>query len=198
LLLDKGIRDFLKSARIIRAKYPEVKFDVVGPIDSGNPMAISSQELNTYTSDNTVTYHGAVTDVRPFIQRADALVLPTYYGEGLSRVCLESLSMGIPVIATDNRGCKQIVIDGITGLTIPQKNLELLPDAIEKFLLLGIKERAQMGENGRNLVMNNFSIEKVIQFYETIISTICKSSDAVNGMIEVNGKITAETQIGSK
>lgn len=170
LLIDKGIREFLKTARIIKKKYTNISFNVVGPIDSGNPMAISEDELRSYIADKSINYCGSVSDVRPYIKEADALILPTYYGEGLSRACLESLSMGVPVIATDNRGCTPIVIHKITGLIVPRSNLAALPSAVEEFIHLTAEQRLQMGRNGHNLVKNNFSVEKVIEFYDKLVS----------------------------
>lgn len=169
LLIDKGIRDYCRAASKVKEIYPNVMFQVIGPFDTGNPMAISREEMQTFVDDGTIEYIGAISDVRPYISRIDALVVPTYYGEGLSRVCLESLAMNVPVIARENRGCKDLVIDGVTGLVVPNSQPEKLAEAILKFLSLSTEVRRSMGSRGRELVAAKYSTKHVISFYSGLI-----------------------------
>ena len=171
LLLEKGIREFLQSASQLRPKYPNAVFRVIGPIDHGNPSAISESELQLYVTSGSVEYIGSVADVRPHLADADALVLPTHYGEGLSRVCLEAYAMKKPIISTDNRGVKTLVQDRVSGFTVPEARLDLLPSTIERFLHLQPNQRAELGENGYQIVIRDFSISKVISFYELLLKS---------------------------
>lgn len=57
-------------------------------------------------------YMGHLNNLQQFIGDADCVVLPSYYNEGMNRSLMEALSMGIPIITTDNRGCRELVIDG--------------------------------------------------------------------------------------
>lgn len=172
LLLEKGIREYLQAAKLLHTKYPNAVFRVIGPIDHGNPSAISESELQSYVASGAVQYLGAVRDVRPYLADADALILPTHYGEGLSRVCLEAFAMKKPIISTDNRGVKALVQDGFSGFTIPQATLDLLPNTIERFLQLDQHERSLLGENGYQIVAQGFSISKVITFYENLLNPV--------------------------
>lgn len=172
LLVDKGVRHFLQAARKIRQTHPNIKFQVLGSLDDGNPTTIQFSELKQYIESGDVDYLGAVTDVRPYISRADALVLPTSYGEGFSRVCLEALALGVPVISSDNRGCRNAVIHRKTGLTFSSAEPELLSNVIEEFICLPAEQRRIMGENGRKLVEENYSIEHVQKHYASLITEV--------------------------
>jgi glycosyltransferase involved in cell wall biosynthesis len=169
LLIDKGIREYLQAARKVRQKYPFAKFQVLGPIDDGNPSTIKPSELKSYIESGEIEYLGSVSDVRPYISNADALVLPTSYGEGFSRVCLEALSMGVPVISSDNRGCKNAVIHHLTGLTFPSLEMHLLPDVIEEFINLPKEKRRDLGVNGQKLVTERYTTKHVQEHYITLI-----------------------------
>jgi glycosyltransferase involved in cell wall biosynthesis len=169
LLLDKGIRYFLKTAKEIRSLYPLTKFIVVGDIDEGNPTSLSKEELKTYIVSGDIEFIGHVNDVKPYFAMADALVFPTFYGEGLARVVLESLAMGVPVITTDNRGCTPLVKDSETGFIIPKNELHLLSRVIEKFLQLSSSERKIIGIRGTAAVKTKYTTEHVISIYEKLI-----------------------------
>jgi glycosyltransferase involved in cell wall biosynthesis len=86
--------------------------------------------------------------------------LPTSYGEGVPKVLIEAASCGRPIVATDAPGCREIVIDGRNGILIPINDTEALASAIRK-LLLSPKLRSSMGEFGRQLVKEQFSLERV-------------------------------------
>ncbi len=169
LLIDKGIRHFLLAAKKIRYLYPAVKFVVVGEIDLENSISLSREELESYLAEDIIEYIGHVDDVRPYLESADALVFPSFYGEGLSRVVLESLSMGVPVIASNNRGCRSIVKNMETGLVIPVSQLDYLSDVLINFLLLSSEERREIGGRGARLIRETYTVEHVISIYNTLI-----------------------------
>lgn len=169
LLLDKGIRQFLEAAKKVRSLYPAVKFMVVGEPDFGNPTSISREELDSYIVEGIIEYVGQAGDVRPYLESADALVFPSSYGEGLSRVVLESLAMGVPVIASNNRGCISLVKNLETGLVIPLSQLENLADFLINFLLLSSEERSKMGRNGIRLIRGEYTTEHIISIYKKFI-----------------------------
>ena len=108
LLGEKGLREYAKAARIVKEKYPDVKFNLVGGEDESLD-AISIDEINSWS--NYVDYHGLTDDVRKYIKECHVYVLPSYH-EGLPRSSLEAMSMGRPIITTDAVGCKETVIDG--------------------------------------------------------------------------------------
>ncbi len=165
LLRDKGILLYCNAAEKIKLKYPSTEFLVIGPFDPGNPMGISREELEQHISENHIKYLGPTSDVRNYLAVIDALIVPTSYGEGLSRVALESLSMSKPVIATRNRGITPLVIDGATGLLADEGSLEDLVLQIENFIKLPVERIEEMSRQARIRVESRFDMDTVISRY---------------------------------
>ena len=158
LLKDKGIREYVDAARMIRNKYPEAKFWIVGPLDS-NPTAIKPNELQQWRDEGVVVYHGETDDVRPFIRECTVYVLPSYR-EGVPRTVLEAMAMGRPIITTDAPGCRETVVNGDNGILVPVKDAQALADAMEQFILHPELVGA-MGRRSRAVAEHRFDVHKV-------------------------------------
>jgi galacturonosyltransferase len=163
ILRDKGIDDYLASAKRIKEQYPDTQFHILGFIE---PTQSHYEEiLNTMQAEGTIHYHGSQKDVRPFIAASHATIHPSTYGEGMSNVLLESASSGRPIISTDNPGCMETFIDGESGLMYHGGNVDELCERIEEFIALSNEERKNMGMKGRQYIQDNFSREIVIDAY---------------------------------
>jgi glycosyltransferase involved in cell wall biosynthesis len=158
LLADKGVREYAKAAEIILAKYPYIKFDLVGRIDT-NPTAIAQDELKTWVDKNILSYLGELSDVKPAIKASSIYVLPSYR-EGTPRTVLESMSMGRPIITTDAPGCRETVVNGYNGFLVPVKSVDKLADAMEKFIL-DPSLIETMGQASRTLAEEKFDVHNV-------------------------------------
>ena len=159
LLIDKGIREFHAAARIVRRRFPDAEFEIVGPED-GTRNGIPIQEIQSWHNEGTVHYRGETTDVRPFISGCHVFVLPSYYLEGLPRTLLEAMSMGRPLITTDAPGCRETVEHGRNGFLIPKRDAFALADKMIWF----IEHRDQwprMGAASRKLAEERFDVHKV-------------------------------------
>ena len=132
LLIDKGIREYIKAAREIRKEYPNIEFNLVGWIDK-NPSAISKYELDELIQEGIINYWGRLNDVRPAITNCSVYVLPSYR-EGTPRSVLEAMSMGRAIITTDAPGCKETVVDGENGFLVDVKSVDSLIIAMKKFI----------------------------------------------------------------
>lgn len=73
-----------------------------------------------------IEYDGFVTDVDQRIRNSGVFVLPSYYREGIPRSTQEAMAIGRPVITTDVPGCKETVIEGVTGFIIPKWDVAVL------------------------------------------------------------------------
>ncbi len=155
LLYDKGIKEFVEAAKIIKSKYSNVNFWLVGEIDDKNPAAVKKDDLMRWVKDEIVIYHGATNDVRSFIAASDCIVLPSYR-EAIARSITEGMAMEKPVITTDTPGCREAVDDGENGFLVPIKNAKALAAAMDKFHLLDADRRHEMGVQGRKKVMAEF------------------------------------------
>jgi len=158
LLGDKGVREYVKAATIVRRKHPNVRFGIVGWIDE-NPDTISEKELQHWIDAGDVRFYGRLNDVKPAIAESSVYVLPSYR-EGTPRTVLEAMAMGRPIITTDAPGCRETVENGENGFLVPVKAIDELVAA----MLIFIKNPdliAQMGRRSRQIAEEKYDVNKV-------------------------------------
>lgn len=171
LLGDKGVRELAAAMRLVREKYPEATLTVLGPKGVANRTAIGDDELNAWMDEGLLHWAGSTNDVGPYLAEADAVVLPSYR-EGLPRSLLEGAAMGLPLIATDVPGNREIVQDGVNGLLCKVRSAESLADALTRFIALSTEERRQMGEAARRTVEQGFGEERVFSAYLAVVRSL--------------------------
>ncbi len=160
LVKDKGLIEYIDAIRLLRAKYSNVEFAILGPFYHENPTAITKSEMNKWIEEGIVDYLGESDDVKSIIAQYDCVVLPSYR-EGLSRVLLEAASMGKPIVTTNVPGCKEVVLDGVNGFLCEKEDAHDLADKMEQMIMLDYDERIQMGKRGRERVVEVFD-EKIV------------------------------------
>jgi glycosyltransferase involved in cell wall biosynthesis len=158
LLRDKGVFEFVEAARLVKARRPEVRFQLLGFLDP-NPASATAADLADWSREGVVEYLGETHDVRPALAAASALVLPSYR-EGTPRSVLEAMAMGRPVIVTDVPGCRETVFDGDNGFLVPPYDASALAAAIER-LLADPDGMRRMGRRARMLAEERFDSRKV-------------------------------------
>ena len=171
LLSDKGIREFVRAAAIVRQRLPEVRFQILGNTDEGNPASIAASELQQWIESQHIEYLGYSDDVRHYIVGTSVVVLPSYR-EGMPRVLLEGMAMGKPIITTDSVGCRDTVEDGINGFIVPAENAEALSEAILQFIQLTPAEQLAMSQYGRYKAIKKFSNDRVLPQYLRLIKAV--------------------------
>lgn len=159
LLVDKGVREFIQAATLVHRLFPQVKFDLVGPFDD-HPSSVSRDEVSLATISGAITYHGAVTDVRPILASCHIYVLPSYR-EGTPRSVLEAMAVGRPVITTDAPGCRETVIPGENGLLVAPRQVESLVKAILDVTAMPRERLLAMARRSRELVEERFDVNVV-------------------------------------
>ena len=164
LLLDKGIREFIEAARMVRARHPDVNFALLGGAADDNPSAVPQAELARWAAESIVEQLGVRDDVRPHIAASDCVVLPSYR-EGLPRSLLEGAAMARPLIASDVPGCRDVVDHGINGLLCDVRSAASLAAAMERMLAMSPAERSAMGAAGRRKVEAEFDQRLVADAY---------------------------------
>jgi glycosyltransferase involved in cell wall biosynthesis len=160
IMKEKGIDNYLDSAKYIKQKYPNTQFHVLGFCEERY-----EEKLNEYESKGYIKYHGMQDDVRKFIRESHCTIHPTYYPEGMSNVLLESAASGRPIITTNRSGCKEVVDNGINGYLVEKNNSDDLINKIEKFIRLSHKDKENMGLKGREKVLNEFDRKIVVDSY---------------------------------
>lgn len=158
LIVDKGVREYVEAARILRHCFPGARFLIAGWLDE-NPSSIKQEELQAWIDDGVIDYLGALDDVRPAIVRCSVYVLPSYR-EGTPRTVLEAMSMGRAVVTTDAPGCRETVEHGKNGYLVPVRDSNALVEAMGQLIETpGLKER--MGDASRQLAERKYDVHKV-------------------------------------
>jgi glycosyltransferase involved in cell wall biosynthesis len=155
LIWPKGIREFVEAATIVKQTIPSARMVLVGDPDSGNPQSCSKNWIRERQAQGLIEWWGHCPDMRQVYRQAQIVALPTWYGEGVPKVLLEAAACGRPLVATDTRGCRDIVRHGETGYCVPPRDPRQLADAILS-LLADRRKREQMGHAGRQLVVAQF------------------------------------------
>lgn len=158
LIRDKGILEYVKAAKIVKHRYPQTGFRLVGWIDEG-PQGISSADLDFWIKEGTIEYLGRLDDIRPAIADASVYVLPSYH-EGTPRTVLEAMAMGRPVITTDAPGCRETVEEGRNGFLVPVRDANALADRMEDFIK-NPELIARMGDESRQIAAEKYDVRKV-------------------------------------
>lgn len=168
VMKDKGIEEFFEMAKNLHSKYPQVEFHILGRCEEHY-----EKQLKSLQDEMVVIWHGAVTDVRPFIKDSHATILPSYH-EGMANVLLETCAAGRPVITCDINGCKEAVDDGVNGYLCKVKNAQDLTVKVEQFINLPYEKKMQMGLSARQKVERKFDRNLVIDAYLEEIKRINK------------------------
>ncbi|SEK02441.1 glycosyltransferase family 4 protein [Paraburkholderia diazotrophica] len=167
LLWDKGVGEYVEAARRLRATYPHARFQLLGPVGVDNPSAITRADVDAWVREGVIEYLGEAHDVRPLIEAADCVVLPSYR-EGVPRTLMEASAMGRPVIATDVPGCRECVADGVNGLLCEVRNVDSLAATLAQMLDMSDDERRAMGARGREKVTKEFDERGVVERYKDV------------------------------
>lgn len=158
LLGQKGFREYAKAAEIVKIRYPDVIFQLLGPEDP-SPDAISLNEVKQWVKQGVLDYLGSTSDVRPYIRKSNIFVLPSYH-EGMPRTVLEAMAIGRPILTTDVPGCRETVDSGVNGYLVPKADAE----ALAKRMIWFIENRSQwelMGKMSRKLAEDKYDVNKV-------------------------------------
>lgn len=164
LLSQKGITDFVEAARRIRRHWPKARFVWAGEEDPVHPDAVSGKWLK---AQEAVEYVGWKSDVVPLLSRADLLLFPSSYREGVPRVVLEAASTGLPTVGFDVPGVREAVQNGETGFLVSERDMDVLVLKLEK-LLKDETLRFRMGQKARALVEECFEVRFIQEKYLNI------------------------------
>jgi glycosyltransferase involved in cell wall biosynthesis len=162
LIKAKGIQEYYEAAKMVKDKFPAVRFRLIGAYEK-NVDAIESDLYAHLVNDGVIEYLGLVDDVRTYISGSSVVVLPSYYGEGVPRCLLEAMAMGRPIITCDSVGCRETVNQlrrHANGFLIPVKDAATLADKMI-YYLRHPSEITRFGLNGRKYAADKFDVHKV-------------------------------------
>jgi glycosyltransferase involved in cell wall biosynthesis len=170
VLRDKGVPEFAEAARRLRADGHDVRCVIAGGLDAENPNSLTNEEIHALHAEGAVEWLGHQGDVAAIYGAADIAVLPSHR-EGLPKSLLEAMACGLPIVATDTSGCREVVADGVNGLLVPVRDARALADAILR-LARDPALRARMGAAGRARVEREFAQEIVFRETEAIYEEV--------------------------
>ncbi len=160
MLWDKGVKEFVEAARQLKACGVHARFVLVGDTDTHNPTAITNEQLTAWHKEGVIEWWGRREDMPAVLAQANIVCLPSYR-EGLPKVLLEAASCGRPIVTTDVPGCREIMHNGENGFLVPVRSTLELADALQ-VLIKNPELRKKMGLKGREIVIGEFAVEKVI------------------------------------
>lgn len=159
LVAEKGYREVFAAATLVRRLNPAVRFVVIGPDDPAKADAITEAERDDARAHG-VTFLGPRADVEQWYPAMDLYLLASYR-EGFPRSAMEAAAMGLPIVATDVRGCRQVVVDDVTGYLVPPRDGAALAEAV--LTLAGSPAtRARMADAARHRARTHFDQQQVI------------------------------------
>ena len=161
LLKEKGIHDFVAAAKLVKMKYPETQFTVLGAIDPYNLGALKQSELDELITLNIIHYPGHVNNVKNWITSSHVFVLPSYR-EGVPRSTQEAMAIGRPIITTDVPGCRETLQDGVNGFLVPKWSPEVLAEKMIYFIDHS-DQIEKMGYESYKIAQEKFDADKVNQ-----------------------------------
>ena len=180
MVREKGYREFLAMASGIAARRPEVRFLVVGdslPSDRDQFGLVFRRLVEQAGLSRKVVFTGFTDGVAGFLSLMDVFVLPSYR-EGFPRSVIEAMACGLPVVATNIRGCREAVVDGETGAIVPPRDARALERAVER-LLSDPQRAAAMGRAGRARAESFYDYRDVrARFVDAVLSPVTDSRPA--------------------
>ena len=160
MLYDKGIKEFVEAAEIVKNKISNIEFYLVGPIDNENPARIEKKQIISWESKKLILWKNYQKDIREIYSYTTIVCLPSYR-EGMPKVLLEAAACGIPVVTTDTIGCREAIIPGFTGDLVPIQNSNELANTIIN-LVMDKNRLNKYSRNARKFAENKFDIQEVI------------------------------------
>lgn len=169
LLYDKGLNELIDAFLETKIRFPQAELWLIGRRDKENPACISEQDFATWIEMEGVFYKGYSEDVRPFIDRSDCIVYPSYR-EGMPRLVLEAMAMERPIITTDVAGCRETIIDGEHGYIVPVKDEIMLAKKMQEVLQADPIDLGLMGQRARRRAIEEFNHLKIANDLVNIIN----------------------------
>lgn len=180
MLWDKGIAEFVAAARTLKAAGSNARFVLVGGTDP-NPSSVPAAELRRWSEEGVVEWWGKRDKMPDVWRQADVACLPSY-AEGLPKTLLEAAATGLPLVATDIPGCREVVREGITGMLVAKGDAAGLADALRR-LIESPDLRRKFGANARVIAEREFTVQSVIKqtldVYQSRLSAISSALPAL-------------------
>src|SRR3954463_16034426 len=160
LLWNKGVREFVAAAELLKSTGVHARFVLVGNTDEGSPSAIPRAQLAEWNDSGSIEWWGKMSNMEQVLTQASVICLPSYR-EGIPKVLIEAAACSRPIVTTDVPGCRDVVQHYVNGMLVPPQNTDVLALTI-KVLLDNPELRKRLGEAGRKIA-SHFSQDVVVE-----------------------------------
>ncbi|MBD2002396.1 MULTISPECIES: glycosyltransferase family 4 protein [Cyanophyceae] len=161
----KGSGYLIQAAASLLPEFPNLHILVIGGQLSTDPEQFQTELVKLIHNlgiEKHVTLTGYRNDTPELLGLLDIFTLPTFTHEGLPRSILEAMSMGLPIVTTDIRGCREAVVHGKTGLIVPPEDQDKLIEAL-RILLSNPELRQSYGKASRELIESKYDERMVFE-----------------------------------
>jgi len=161
---EKGVAELLEATACVRKEHPDLRLIIIGgslPSDRDPAEGDLAAMVKGLNLEEALIVTGFGDRVADHLAAADIFVLPSYR-EGMPRSILEAMAAGLPVVATNIRGCREEVVDGETGLLVPVRDARRLAHGIAR-LVEDPALRARMGAAGQQRAREVFDERLVFE-----------------------------------
>lgn len=156
IMKEKGIDELIEASKMLITNGYNIQLNILGSYEEDY-----SSKFTELSKQNWFKYHGYQKDTLPFIKDCHCFVLPSWH-EGMANTNLEAAACARPIITSNIHGCKEAVIDGISGFLCERQNVESLYIAMKKFIELPFSDKLAMGLESRKHIENNFDKNIVV------------------------------------
>ncbi|GAA4393276.1 glycosyltransferase family 4 protein [Hymenobacter koreensis] len=171
VLYEKGVQEYFEAAKAVRAQVPGTRFQLLGGIDESGGVGVKRAVFEEWLKEGHVEYLGTSDDVPGHIHQANSVVLPSYR-EGTPKTLLEAAALGKPLVTTDVPGCRETVIDGQNGYLCQVRSADDLAAKLLQVLRLPEADLRRMGQASRQLAVEKFDEQLVLQKYLRTVEEI--------------------------
>lgn len=165
----KGIPYLIRAMRLMPPELP-VHLVLVG---RGLESPSVHKLMENTPCQKHVHFTGFRDDAWSIVKTADAFVLPSIFGEAITKAAIEAMALGVPLILTDIPGNRDLAVHEQSGLIVPRKNPEAIRDAILRFFRDAVL-RSRCAEGARERVRTTFNTNdtavELVRFYEDVLS----------------------------
>lgn len=167
---EKGINEYLQTVDVITRDFPGYfEFTLAGEELKDRVNGINMKLMQKLIKNKSLNKDGYISKMQEYLKQFDIFIYPSYYTEGVPRVCLEAAATGLPVITTHSRGCNLTVDNGNSGFLVKKQNVEQIVSSL-LFLKNNPTKLMEFSKNARNFIQQNFDKQKVDKQYIKLYS----------------------------
>ena len=153
---NKGLNILIEAFQLARLKVPDLRLVLIGDVDYAN--RLSTRVLDCIQRCPDIHFLGkqAKEDIPALLRSLDMVVLPSLFREGLPNVLIEAAASGVPAITTNSTGCRDAVLNEVTGLVVGVNDVAALAGAMVN-LAADANYRHALGAAARVWALENFA-----------------------------------------